>query len=1167
MKRSLIETGTLESIFANYVFEKMEGYGFLPIPLPTGSGKSTAIFNFIYCVIKENLTQDKIVLITSLKKNLQIDELKKVFENHKELELFNDKILFIKSYIDCVMDYLPELMKEKIIPDSITELPVFTKLLNAVRFCSKYENYTDTETKESVKERKERITKELEPNFRFYIKNKLKNEFAEKLGKSAKYQVKLDYINGNGKKDWQWLLKLYPQILMNKRQVYIMSMDKFLLSNDPIIEGSYFIYKKLCNNAIIFIDEFDATKETVLNRLIDNTVKNKIDYVAAFTQISDRLIQGTFPAEMTIPSKKQAASENGTERLENVIPGWNERAKQIADRFNMQFVFKNAQDISENNTFLFQNVHSLLISKSKDKSRIVFKTNTENRQNEIFLTSENFEEQKSLTYMVKDVRGFLRFFCGGIWILATNLKERKDEANQEYTIENAVNSILDNFFPGPNNEYKQYFKDAILLYYTSKDENRINAFDASFFENGFTFYSIEDENDHSLRSTIIMTELESTPEKILLDLCKKNRVFGVSATANYDTLIGNYALKNYLIPKLNKHYYELDKEETTILEKRFNNSISNYSQVEIKTIPIQTKDIYSVELWKELLEDEADEIFTELQQLLSNETNTDFYYEKRYLRVAQVFKTFIENEEIKSFLCLLTAFPSSIETMNKEFLEEIFNYFGKEKYSFKNNVYILRGGSDYEANRNELKEKLSKGEKILVISTYATIGAGQNLQYTIPEGIKPIRINTFPASDKKDFDAIYLDKPTNLLVQLQQFDTPEHLVKYIAQTEYLKESGEISSRYSRKLIEDAFRLVFFGQKGAKISLNDKISYTSYATKMVVQAIGRICRTNMKSPVIHIFYDGEIGKFLNRSLCHSNLLNPEFKALLDSLPENKDSETSIQNMEELATTQSENCLSRIIKFVEEGRQGWKLDAIKDWQDLRIQVLKYPVMTQDQYYECDERFKPFYIELPVDNDRVYFEREGDYNFIQVSFSKTENSETVGATAARLSLLLSISCVKELFEKQEYATEFKKAKYILCPPAFTNIYKGALGEVVGKAIFAQEGLALEEISNPDLFELFDYKVPGKDIYIDFKHWSEYSAFLPRKEDLQKHIFNKLKKCNGRKALIVNLLAENDYLIHNQKLDGLELITIPKLYESNNNIARRNEEKLQSIIDFIRG
>ena len=167
----------------------------------------------------------------------------------------------------------------------------------------------------------------------------------------------------------------------------------------------------------------------------------------------------------------------------------------------------------------------------------------------------------------------------------------------------------------------------------------------------------------------------------------------------------------------------------------------------------------------------------------------------------------------------------------------------------------------------------------------------------------------------------------------------------------------------------------------------------------------------------------------------------------------------------------------------------------------------------------------------------------------------------------VLLFVPCVKELFEEQGYAMEFKKAKYILCPPVFTNIYKGALGEVAGKAIFAQEGIQLEEISNPDLFELFDYKVPGKDIYVDFKHWSEYSSFLPRNEELQEHIFNKLKKCNGKKALIVNLLAENGYVIHNQKLDNLELRTIPKLYESENIPVKRNEDKLQSIIDFIRG
>ena len=95
MNSQLIKQGSLEGIFADYAFNKMSGNGLLPIPLPTGSGKSTAIFNFIYAVLKENLTQDKIILITSLKKNLQIDALKSVFEKNNDLELYNKKVLFI----------------------------------------------------------------------------------------------------------------------------------------------------------------------------------------------------------------------------------------------------------------------------------------------------------------------------------------------------------------------------------------------------------------------------------------------------------------------------------------------------------------------------------------------------------------------------------------------------------------------------------------------------------------------------------------------------------------------------------------------------------------------------------------------------------------------------------------------------------------------------------------------------------------------------------------------------------------------------------------------------------------------------------------------------------------------------------------------------------------
>ena len=53
------------------------------------------------------------------------------------------------------------------------------------------------------------------------------------------------------------------------------------------------------------------------------------------------------------------------------------------------------------------------------------------------------------------------------------------------------------------------------------------------------------------------------------------------------------------------------------------------------------------------------------------------------------------------------------------------------------------------------------------------------------------------------------------------------------------------------------------------------------------------------------------------------------------------------------------------------------------------------------------------------------------------------------------------------------FEKNDYIMSPTLFNNIYKGALGEVVGRYLFWRVlNLKMEEISEPELFELFDYK-----------------------------------------------------------------------------------------------
>ena len=65
-------------------------------------------------------------------------------------------------------------------------------------------------------------------------------------------------------------------------------------------------------------------------------------------------------------------------------------------------------------------------------------------------------------------------------------------------------------------------------------------------------------------------------------------------------------------------------------------------------------------------------------------------------------------------------------------------------------------------------------------------------------------------------------------------------------------------------------------------------------------------------------------------------------------------------------------------------------------------------------------------------------------------------------------------------------------MSPTLFNNIYKGALGEVVGRYLFwSVLKLKMEEISEPELFELFDYKVRNLPVYVDFKNWHETTVF----------------------------------------------------------------------------
>lgn len=226
----------------------------------------------------------------------------------------------------------------------------------------------------------------------------------------------------------------------------------------------------------------------------------------------------------------------------------------------------------------------------------------------------------------------------------------------------------------------------------------------------------------------------------------------------------------------------------------------------------------------------------------------------------------------------------------------------------------LLDGEGYDDKKSDIAKKLTNGEKLFVISVYQTIGAGQNLQYDIPDAVRDslIQTNSWNRSTKKDFDAIYLDLPTNLTVNIwnDSHIGTEDFVKYIFETEYLQENGEISDEIARQNIKEAFGRSFCRKKFMGKTYKDKPSVCYYATKQIVQAIGRICRTNMKQPDIYVFADADICNYFHVGIAENRLLNREVTALIDKINEHGAAEIPDPDL----ISQGELCSVRVNKFI-------------------------------------------------------------------------------------------------------------------------------------------------------------------------------------------------------------------------------------------------------------
>lgn len=637
-----------------------EKTGLLLLDLPTGFGKTYETLKFIY----ENYQKSdkKIVFLTELKKNLPHDTtLKKFFEKDNRLTDFDKDVVFINSNVDCVIGDNKEsgllvLLDE--IPNFIKEAQEFKTLQNNIEFYWNLETRKKNSLEIQLQDKiKGEIQEKYEPAFRKFITNLFYQKGEKKKDREALLTKD---------KDYQWVAKVYPASLSFEKNIFFLSVDKFLVKNSPIVQKSYYFFDKdFLKNALIFIDEFDASKEVILKNIIETQLKKRIDIIGLFEQIYSSFSSLTIPKIYYINSqkwKKKKERESNSQDIAQIIENLRNEATKINDTYNVSYSVKTyGLDYQRNFLFHDYQYHTIV---GNEKNFIYLEQDKDEQFNKVhFIKPDDKQFQKpSVTELLTAIKGFINYFKSAAKLIAENYQQIKNENpnTEDFSFESALSSFFDEL--KLTKEQKDYLLDSIQVkQFQNKQKNQKTEpkNDFSFYNNGFRYYDFEDSEMHDTKSKVFITDFDRTPEKLLLDLANNNLVVGISATAKMKTVIGNYDLK-YLRKNLGDNFLELDTTEIQALKTEFAKRNENYVSVKAEFL--------SVEDWKNTLRNfgfdkiTSNEILTKLENYQNPESQN--FELKRYLKIAKVFQEFISNDNIQSFLCFLNTHPTDKDKSN-----------------------------------------------------------------------------------------------------------------------------------------------------------------------------------------------------------------------------------------------------------------------------------------------------------------------------------------------------------------------------------------------------------------------------------------------------------------------------------------------------------------------
>ena len=1080
-----------------------------------------------------------------------------------------------------------------------------------------------------------------------------------------KWALANDFKKNKDIVQYKWICLLYPDVLASRSDIIVMTHDKFLhplsdpaFGGKPIHETEFF----LNGDVTTFIDESNQFFSKVQKYQLDALLKSPFNLKKIVQQIRDITLNVQNSSSENGNSKKNTWMffEPYDKKNPNVkiIDKLNNDYDGLKKEINPHCGIRN--DLNESvRVFSMSEYWNKFSNLSNEKYILEY---SEDAIEYRLIEKKDMKTSKDIRYVeiktyVQAMNMFIDNFCHTLfyqifrlYIFAKNSKfKNRIVDSQTTTYSQAITSgkadidffkdVLANFLGVLNQEensnlYKiieRYIEKQLDVTRGRKSSSLLDTDDRVALEECY-FSSIEINSNinDSINTEINRSFVDVMPEDFLGTLAMSSRVVSISAT-NSDPSILNF---NHEWLRQRVPYYEISAKDMMDINA-YNQSRNRYAndiQRSFQYIVGKEEDLPDDKKWMAKV---VNNIFK--QKLNSLTTNKDdvsklkLRFMEMYLKVIQNIDFFINHDDIYTYLNMYSRNVDMNDfdlmnynwELNRTLINDLFkavciHYNLKEdKYKVnKSDFFMILRNTPSDDNESQLNKQIEamksrhlKGKKTFVFSTYAAASVGVNICLDISEHEKYylIPLNDFGFSlNRVDINALYLDRPTNFLSaprSTQSNASNEYdLERYIYQSKIMRMKN-LTSEITEKEANSYNAALSNGRNQAYLN---RPSCYHYVLEKIIQATGRIDRSNLKHPNIYFNMDAsiKIPQYIIDEWGQDMMLSSDMEFVLDNIKDKTLGATKEECLKfDKFKAQIESVCSRGGTYLKRVQNPGHYDSfvVQNVEDSNNLINQHIVIRDNSekiklrnknyhqlYINCGNlrRHGIDYRDLEF---KILSDRNGDVQYeikksTDIVSSKTNQQAQYISYGKLFSQtfrnILSNDEIKTMLQSKGFQVDMPdEYDFVLIPQALFKL-RGNLGEALIEEHFRRLNYELTKTLKDEQgniryesYEKFDFYCQNDDGSVRFavecKNWTSDELCLEDYNAFFNKYLKRMKDLNIEKLVIANTFSCGDaatdapYIVNSlENLAPENILVIPSIIDDEGNFEKIYDQKIRAFV-----